>query len=312
VWCLCCVERVEILNIGHLKAFIEVANTRSLSLAAKKLLCTKTTLQNQLQSLEDQLSVALFTHNRQSMELTEAGRVLLLSARKICAELSRIEDGIANIGKTVDGTLTIGTTEYIGTHHLAPVLARYRTQYPDVNIDLHFLKTEVLLESTNNALFDIALCPLHDNSISELSPSLRYRNVWSYGLQVVVANSAPLAVQSNVSIGDLLRTTAILPPALTIARRAIDKCLIIDRPRGYKTIEAENFDTMKSLASIGLGWTCLPHFEIDEQLTVLDDVQLNLHHHVALVHRTNMDFSRASLAFIDMLPSGDSPANGSL
>ena len=68
-------------------------------------------------------------------------------------------------------------------------------------------------------------------------------------------------------------------------------------------MEASDFATTKSMAVIGLGWTCLPQSRVDESLTPIDVTGVDLSYSIALGRNPNRSLSRASQAFIDLLPA---------
>ena len=107
------------MDINNLKAFIEVADKQSFSRSAETLKLTQPAVSKRIAALETELAARLFDRVGRSVHLTEAGWVLLPAARQISSELSRIEDVICNLGRDVSGTLSIGATEHVGTHHLS-------------------------------------------------------------------------------------------------------------------------------------------------------------------------------------------------
>jgi len=294
---------VGALNTVDLETFIEVAATRSYSVSAKALGVSQVVVKKRLASLEAQLSSGLFDHIGQSVELTEAGRILLPSARQINAEVARIEGALGNDKKPVAGNITIGTTEYVATRQLPSLLALYREKYPDVRISLQFASIEQIVSDVEQGLIDTALCPLHRSTLTSLSSRITATEIWSYNLKVVVAEHDSLVAQANVSLSDLSNKTAILPTSNTLARQAIDDRLASHGLKGHTSVEADNFDTMRSLAAIGMGWTCLPDFEIGEGLAPLHVAQFSLPHSVAFLHHSDITMTNASQAFLDMLRS---------
>lgn len=294
------------MDINNLKAFIEVADKKSFSRSAETLQLTQPAVSKRIAALETELSAKLFDRVGRSVHLTEAGRVLLPSARQISSELSRIEDVICNLGKDVSGVLSIGTTEHIGTHRLPDVLKPFRKNYPGVDIDLHFASSEQTLQAVEDGLLEIALCSLGNgkqgNSNHKLSAKLRDIEIWSDKLVTVVARSHPLATGEPVPLELLTKCPAILPPTTSATRRSIDETLQVNNLKAMVSIEASDFETIRTMASIGLGWACLPEFQVDDSLQVLTVEELQLKFSIALVRHHDRTLSRAAQAFLDSLP----------
>jgi len=68
-------------------------------------------------------------------------------------------------------------------------------------------------------------------------------------------------------------------------------------------MEATDFSTTRSMASIGLGWAFLPTSELDESTVTVDVSELDLRYSVALVRNPDRSMSRAAQAFVDSLPA---------
>lgn len=290
------------MNIDNLNAFIAVAETKSFSQSAKSLNLTQPAVSKRVAALETHLSKRLFDRIGRSVGLTEAGRVLLPSAKQIQSKLHQIEDIFSNMGNEVKGHLIVGTTEYVGTRLLPAILENYRNNYPDVEIELQFTGVDGVLEGVENGTFNIAICPMHKSSFEKLSSKLNSDEIWECDLTIAVSKSSPLASLSNVTIEELTATAAILPPSTTKARSAIDDQLKRHGVEAKVSVEADNFDTMRCMASLGLGWTCLPKIETDDTLTEVHVQGLKFPHSIALISRPGVTLSRSARAFLNALP----------
>ena len=289
------------MDINNLKAFIEVADKKSFSRSADTLKLTQPAVSKRIAALETELEARLFDRVGRSVHLTEAGRVLLPAARQISSELSRIEDVICNLGRDVSGTLSISATEHVGTHHLPQVLKAFLVNYPKVDIDLHFASSQQAMEQIDEGQLEIALCTLPPRSSHTHFPKLRDVEVWSDKLVVVVAHDHPLATAGPVTLQMLSKCPAILPTESTTRHSIEDLLLANDLPAAV-SIEADDFETIRTMASIGMGWACLPEFQVDDSLTVLAVEELKLQYSIALITHSDRTLSRAAQAFIDSLP----------
>lgn len=83
------------MELEQLRIFLAVAECSSFTGAAKRLFVSHSTTSRTVAALEAELGVRLFTRDRRSVELTEAGRVLrtesvrLLQAANTAAEAVR-------------------------------------------------------------------------------------------------------------------------------------------------------------------------------------------------------------------------------
>lgn len=136
------------------QAFIAVAETGSLSAAARRLGQSQPTLGRQIKRLEDDTGLSLFARQPRGLDLTDHGRALLPAARRMADASGEIALALAGEDRGLAGTLRITASEIVAFHHLPPILARMRIEAPEMNIVL--LPTD----SSENLLFreaDIAI-----------------------------------------------------------------------------------------------------------------------------------------------------------
>ena len=287
------------MDINNLKAFIAVADKRSFSRSAESLQLTQPAVSKRIAALESELSARLFDRIGRTVHLTEAGNVLLPSARQISAELARIEDVICNLGQSVSGKLSIGTSPHIGVHHLANILKHFRSNFPSVDLDIHFDNSISTMASVEEGIFEMALCAIHGS----ISPKLHEIEIWSEKLQVVVAPDHPLVTDETASFELLMKCPAVLPNPPSAFRAVIDQALSIQDAKASVSLGASDLETLKMMISIGLGWGCLPEKLIDDSLVVLDIPELKISQKISLIRHQDRTLSRAAQAFIDTLPA---------
>lgn len=292
------------MDMNNLLAFIEVAEEKSFSRSAEKLKLTQPAVSKRIAALETELSSRLFDRVGRTVNLTEAGRVLLPSALKINSEVSRIESELCNLGKEVKGKLSIGASEHIGADRLAPLLKIFHAKYPEVHIDLHFSNSSQILDDINNGLTDMGICADCDDVRNDRAHSrLLAMEIWKDQLSLVTETHHPLTRRESITVAMLSEFPAILPEEKSKIRKTVNRIMNNHEVEVNVSLEASDFPTMKSMASIGLGWALLPKSEVDESLAVINVDDLKLSHSVALVRNPDRTMSRASQAFVDTLPS---------
>ncbi|HEU4457796.1 MAG TPA: LysR family transcriptional regulator [Methylibium sp.] len=121
---------------NQLKAFLETAETGSLSAAARKLGLTQPTLSRQVAAIEKQLGVMLFERVGKAMVLTGTGLALLEHARTMGAAAEDLRMAATGQSQAVDGVVCISATETVAAYLLPKVLHRVRELAPTIVIDL--------------------------------------------------------------------------------------------------------------------------------------------------------------------------------
>ncbi len=124
------------LNWEDLRLFLAVAETGSLSAAARQLRLGQPTLSRRIAELEAQVGASLFVRLAQGCKLTEAGERLLPSAQRM-AEWANEADACIEIPllNRISGKVKIAAPPGIAFEVVAPLAADIRAQYPDLHIE---------------------------------------------------------------------------------------------------------------------------------------------------------------------------------
>lgn len=282
------------MDINALQAFTAVADHRSFSEAAAQLHLTQPAISKRIRQLENELGKRLFDRIARRVQLTEAGRALLPSARRILLEISESRRLLANLSGRVAGTLSIGTSHHIGLHRLPDLLRRYTHRYPDVDLDLRFLDSEEGCNLVEHGELELALVTLPELT----PPALLATAVWDDPLTVVVALDHPLASQHVQDVATLADFPAILPAVGTFTRGVIERAMGARGMHPAVRLETNYLETIRSMVSIGLGWSALPRTMIDDSMRALEVPELPLLRTLGFVQHRARTLSNAAQALI--------------
>ncbi|MCZ4316587.1 LysR family transcriptional regulator [Comamonadaceae bacterium G21597-S1] len=121
---------------NQLRAFLETAETGSLSAAARKLGLTQPTLSRQVAAIEQRMGVVLFERVGKAMALTATGLDLLEHARAMGAAAEAL--GLAATGRSqaVGGVVSVSASDVVAAYLLPPLVRQLRTQEPGIAIEV--------------------------------------------------------------------------------------------------------------------------------------------------------------------------------
>jgi DNA-binding transcriptional LysR family regulator len=285
------------MDTAALSAFLEVAETGSFSRAAERLHLSQPAVSKRIALLEDNVGQALFDRIGRQVGLTDAGRALLPYARRV---LQDIEDGrraLSQLSGRVAGRLSIGTSHHIGLHRLPPVLRAFTRKYPDVDLDLHFMDSEVACEAVLRGDLELGVVTLPLQPL----PNLDTRTIWPDPMSVLVSPAHPLARKKRVAIVDLAAHPAVLPDERTYTHRIIRAALEAHGVTPRIRLATNYLETLKMLAAIGLGWSVLPDSMIDRSLQRLPIPGLKMQRELGAVRHAQRTVSAAAQALLDLL-----------
>ncbi|MCR8548272.1 LysR family transcriptional regulator [Salipiger sp. P9] len=142
------------LDWSLVRTYLGVAETGSLSEAARRLGLSQPTVGRQIRQMEAVLDVTLFQRQPRGLTLTETGAALLPHARAIRDSMQALNLAAAGRSERLAGTVRITASVMSAHFHLPPILARIRAREPEIAIDL------VPTDQTENLLYreaDIAV-----------------------------------------------------------------------------------------------------------------------------------------------------------
>ncbi len=138
----------------ELSTFVEVAQRGSLSAAAREEGITPAMVGRRIDQLEERLGVKLFKRSTRKVTLTPEGGTFYEDCHRILAELRSAEDALSLGAKSASGRLIVTAPTAFGRKHIAPHLAAFIAEHPNLAITVHLSERLVDLK---NERFDLAI-----------------------------------------------------------------------------------------------------------------------------------------------------------
>jgi DNA-binding transcriptional LysR family regulator len=287
------------MDTQNLRAFLLVAETGSFSLAAHKLHLTQPAVSKRVAQLEAQLNAPLFDRIGRTVSMTEAGEALLPHARAVQRELQAAEQSVRDLAGEVQGRLRLATSHHIGLHRLPPVLSYYSKAFPSVQLDIDFMDSEQAYDLTLRGEVELAVVTLAPAPVANIIT----RPIWPDPLDFMVQAGHELTRRKSLDLKELSKYPAILPGLNTYTGQIV-KQLFERRKLPMQIAIATNYlETIRMMASVGLGWTVLPRSMRDASIAILPIRDARIARTLGAVHHESRSLSRAARAFIDALSS---------
>ncbi|MEY4748082.1 MAG: hypothetical protein RIQ60_296 [Pseudomonadota bacterium] len=122
------------MELRHLRYFVAVAETGSLSRAAEKLFVAQPPLSLQMRQLEHELGSALFVRHPKGVRLTPAGLALLPQARQLLDQAARLGELVRE--GAVGTTLTLGFVPSTSSTVLPELVRELRARHAGLTLEL--------------------------------------------------------------------------------------------------------------------------------------------------------------------------------
>ena len=205
------------MELRQLRYFVKTAETRNFSHAASCLNIAQSSLSQQIKHLEDELGTQLFIRDSHSLQLTEAGEVILPFALRTIQDAEACVDRINDLRKLLTGTLNIGVT-----HSFSPILTEsvisFIKMYPKIKVNIVYKQMNELMELLSNRELDFVLAFKPIQTFPNVESHILFQNT----LSAIVGKNHPLASKEKVSISELEKYDLALPSKGMQARNAFN------------------------------------------------------------------------------------------
>jgi len=240
------------MELRSLSYFVRIAELGSITRAASHLRVAQPALTRQVQRLEDELGVALFTRVNRGVRLTEAGQKLLESAIRILRDVERTGDEIRAHDAHPSGKIILGVTPTLCPVLVPELFSRMRVHYPMIELKVVHAGMVRLEEMIIDGRVDLAL-------LSELSRSRLIVSTRLAEEEMVLVTRPGTRPHGVVSAAELRRITLILGDGLRAAMDALLAGLGIELK---VEVELNDHETIRLMVQQGVGASILPHASV--------------------------------------------------
>ena len=236
-------------NITLYKTFVAVAQSGSISGAARSLYISQPAVSAEIAQLEDKLSTKLFFRTNRGVSLTPEGVLLFDYIERGFAFLEAGEDKLREISGLSDGVLRVGASDMTLRFFLLDYIEKFHREYPGVMLSITNAPTPQTLEALRSGLLDFGVVS-DDGEFDSFGEEFTTVDLLSVNDIFVVTPDHPLAKKENVSYQELTAHPLIMLERNTSTRRYVDRMLGGEvRP----AIELATSDLILEFARRGMG-----------------------------------------------------------
>lgn len=124
-------------HLDDIRVFMRVAELESLSAAGRDLRKTPAVVSSRIARLESAIGVSLLWRTTRQVKLTPEGETFLEHCAEIMRAVSGAETSLTHDHKAPSGPVRMTVPSGLGEYTIAPALAVFSSQHPDINIQLH-------------------------------------------------------------------------------------------------------------------------------------------------------------------------------
>jgi DNA-binding transcriptional LysR family regulator len=228
------------MHIETFQVFCDLVETTSFSEAAARNGISQSAVSQQIRALEERFKVTLLERGRRNFSVTPEGEVFLKAAQSILEAYHSIEQDLGTMRDVVAGPLIIATVYSIGFHELPPYLEIFRARFPEVDLQVHYRRSNQVYADVSENLADLGLVAYpQERKGVEIEPA------WKDKLVVICPPNHPLAKRETIDLKaiDGQRFISFEPDLPT--RKAIDGMFTQAGISVKEVVEFDNIETVK-------------------------------------------------------------------
>jgi DNA-binding transcriptional LysR family regulator len=288
------------MELYSLRVFLAVANEKSFSRAAEKLLRTQPAVSLSIQRLEQSLGEKLIDRSAKELLLTDAGHIVLEYARRFDNLQGDLENALAELRDKSAGRLTIGANES-STLYLLGHIENFRRRYPRIKVQVRrSLSSQIPAELIDGGL-ELGILTYDPEDERLVS-----RVIYTDHLAFVVSPRHRLAECAEVSIAELGEETFIAHNVVSPYRATVIREFHRHKTPLKMDLEMPTIEAIRKMVERNEGVAFLPRMCVEEELGhgLLREVkvkELQVERKIRLVYPARRALSHATEAFLEMV-----------
>lgn len=241
------------MNIRNITYFVEVAKEKNFTRAANNLHLSQPALSKVIKNLEIDLGISLIDRTAKHFKLTNQGEIFYDNASKAIENINlELEELSCSINST-KGKIIIGIPPVIGTVFFPSIIAKFRNEYPDIELIMIEEGANTIKDKVIESEIDIGvvMLPLESEKLSTIE-------VINSETVLIVNKEHILTKTDSVSIKDLKEEIFL---TLTENYMLYDKLKTMCKKNGFEpkiAFESSQWDFIAEMVSLNQGIALLP------------------------------------------------------
>jgi LysR family transcriptional regulator, regulator for bpeEF and oprC len=124
------------INLNHIPVFAAIAESKSITAAARIMGYEKTRVSRILTEFESDLDTELVFRTTRALRLTKAGELFYIQCKKMLADLEDATDQLGHRGGEVSGHIRLTAAHGVATALLPQTIKEFNARYPQVTFEI--------------------------------------------------------------------------------------------------------------------------------------------------------------------------------
>ena len=235
------------ISFRQLRLVLALAETGSVSGAARVMHVTQPTASMQLKDVADTIGLPIYELVGRRVYMTEVGNELAKTARAMSAEWDGFEQRVNALKGYTRGKLRVALVS-TAKYFVPRLLGSFCNRYPEIDVSLEVLNRDGVVARLQNNLDD-----LYVMSVPPMDLDLVDEVFMANPLVMICASGNPLAKQKSLSLAELVEQRFILREEGSGTRMAVDNYFKKLKFRPNLRLELGSNEAIKESVAGGLG-----------------------------------------------------------
>lgn len=235
------------ITFRQLRLVLALADTGSVSAAARAMHVTQPTASMQLKEVARAVGLPLFEIAGRKLALTDVGRELAATARTLARTWDAFEQHVDAVKGLSRGRLRVAVVS-TAKYFMPRLLGSFCTRHPAIDVSLEVLNRDGVVQRLRENLDDLYIMSMPPADL-ELSDEVFLPNP----IVLIAANADPLAGRRRVPLRDLAERRFILREPGSGTRMAADRYFRSRKFRPRVRLELGSNEAVKESVAGGLG-----------------------------------------------------------
>lgn len=288
------------INFELYKVFYEVANEKSISKGAEKLMISQPAVTQSIKTLEEQLGGKLFIRTPKGVILTNEGEILYNYIKDGMSYFINGANKFSSLKNLDSGIINIGATTIISEKFLMPYLKKFHDTYPNIIINVVNDLTDNLIKDLRNGNLDIVIMSMNNEKVVK-DLEIKYLTDLN---DIFVGNEKYKNKKIN-SMEELLKGDIILQKYPSVTRNNLNNYLKQKNLSCIPKMEVVSHSLLTSFAENGFGIALLTkEFIIDKLNNTLFEIKTDFEipkRKLVFAIKSNSVPSFTTVKFIELL-----------
>ncbi|MBQ4424787.1 MAG: LysR family transcriptional regulator [Lachnospiraceae bacterium] len=241
------------MTVNQVLYVLEIAESRSISLAAERLYVSQSALSQQLHRLEDELGYALFLRRGHGLALTPAGERFCEAARPVAESWDLFSQQVSARSVDTRRHMQIGVGARVFSNGLFPKLVAFFETHPEIEISFVTEAGRDFLPMLQKGQLDLVLDVLPSEDYLDHQDDFSAWPLITERQCVLTAREDPRAALSAISLEDLQGSTMISGLEHSSEARILRENFREHGIRISRIYRSDSIDTVMNLVKSGRG-----------------------------------------------------------